>query len=113
MIRRPPIATLTDTLFPYTTLFRSDVDGFVERLKEAVGLVAHVRDVAAAGLGRRLRECDDLRRFGERGRRVDQRRADAERTLRHRDTHKILHTRSEVHMFDLQAIMRNSYATCR
>src|SRR3546814_14580108 len=23
MVRRPPIATLTDTLFPYTTLFRS------------------------------------------------------------------------------------------
>src|SRR3546814_14420749 len=25
MIRRPPRSTLTDTLFPYTTLFRSDV----------------------------------------------------------------------------------------
>src|SRR3546814_15840832 len=25
MIRRPPISTLTDTHFPYTTLFRSDV----------------------------------------------------------------------------------------
>src|SRR3546814_8253194 len=24
MIRRPPLSTLTDTLFPYTTLFRSD-----------------------------------------------------------------------------------------
>src|SRR3546814_17754543 len=24
MIRRPPISTRTDTLFPYTTLFRSD-----------------------------------------------------------------------------------------
>src|SRR3546814_8170378 len=27
MIRRPPISTLTDTLFPYTTLFRSSVAG--------------------------------------------------------------------------------------
>src|SRR3546814_3258553 len=27
MIRRPPISTRTDTLFPYTTLFRSDDDG--------------------------------------------------------------------------------------
>src|SRR3546814_9284044 len=26
MIRRPPRSTLTDTLFPYTTLFRSDGD---------------------------------------------------------------------------------------
>src|SRR3546814_3187793 len=25
--RRPPISTRTDTLFPYTTLFRSDGDG--------------------------------------------------------------------------------------
>src|SRR3546814_17107879 len=27
MIRRPPRSTRTDTLFPYTTLFRSDDDG--------------------------------------------------------------------------------------
>src|SRR3546814_12433438 len=26
MIRRPPRSTRTDTLFPYTTLFRSDLD---------------------------------------------------------------------------------------
>src|SRR3546814_1409130 len=26
MLRRPPISTLTDTLFPYTTLFRSPGD---------------------------------------------------------------------------------------
>src|SRR3546814_18592226 len=31
MIRRPPRSTRTDTLFPYTTLFRSDFDE-VERL---------------------------------------------------------------------------------
>src|SRR3546814_10734095 len=28
MIRRPPSATRTDTLFPYTTLFRSDEDAW-------------------------------------------------------------------------------------
>src|SRR3546814_19040755 len=27
MIRRPPRSTRTDTLFPYTTLFRSDING--------------------------------------------------------------------------------------
>src|SRR3546814_12926342 len=27
MIRRPPRSTRTDTLFPYTTLFRSRIDG--------------------------------------------------------------------------------------
>src|SRR3546814_20402851 len=30
MIRRPPISTRTDTLFPYTTLFRSTSTTFVE-----------------------------------------------------------------------------------
>src|SRR3546814_13385128 len=29
MIRRPPRSTRTDTLFPYTTLFRSDASGHV------------------------------------------------------------------------------------
>src|SRR3546814_12167392 len=28
MIRRPPRSTRTDTLFPYTTLFRSQLGGF-------------------------------------------------------------------------------------
>src|SRR3546814_2152883 len=28
MLRRPPRSTLTDTLFPYTTLFRSSLDEF-------------------------------------------------------------------------------------
>src|SRR3546814_1996760 len=28
MIRRPPRSTRTDTLFPYTTLFRSDINSF-------------------------------------------------------------------------------------
>src|SRR3546814_10342061 len=32
MIRRPPRSTRTDTLFPYTTLFRSDRDGGRENL---------------------------------------------------------------------------------
>src|SRR3546814_15407436 len=29
MIRRPPISTRTDTLFPYTTLFRSAIGAFI------------------------------------------------------------------------------------
>src|SRR3546814_2862700 len=31
MIRRPPRSTRTDTLFPYTTLFRSEAAGLVQR----------------------------------------------------------------------------------
>src|SRR3546814_16534877 len=38
MIRRPPRSTRTDTLFPYTTLFRS-----VHRREEALGVVPEDR----------------------------------------------------------------------
>src|SRR3546814_11661842 len=38
MIRRPPRSTRTDTLFPYTTLFRS----IVNRLKRAHGHLQHI-----------------------------------------------------------------------
>src|SRR3546814_18195184 len=39
MIRRPPRSTLTDTLFPYTTLFRSlvDIAGGAAQVDAAVG----------------------------------------------------------------------------
>src|SRR3546814_21191698 len=36
MIRRPPRATRTDTLFPYTTLFRSPVADDLDGAKHAV-----------------------------------------------------------------------------
>src|SRR3546814_20704972 len=37
MIRRPPRSTRTDTLFPYTTLFRSrSLDGFADDLPDAI-----------------------------------------------------------------------------
>src|SRR3546814_3724201 len=66
MLRRPPISTLTDTLFPYTTLFRSrdhpgrqaravledDVDGAADALAVDVG----------AGRADHLDPVDDLRR---------------------------------------------------
>src|SRR3546814_15295951 len=35
MIRRPPRSTLTDTLFPYTTLFRSADEDGVGHLRDA------------------------------------------------------------------------------
>src|SRR3546814_14000596 len=49
MIRRPPRSTRTDTLFPYTTLFRSD--GFTDELaKGVVDLALERAELAAAGL---------------------------------------------------------------
>src|SRR3546814_3542287 len=49
MIRRPPRSTRTDTLFPYTTLFRSenDLDLFVVAIAFAGAVVALVDHGAA------------------------------------------------------------------
>src|SRR3546814_2401135 len=82
MIRRPPRSTRTDTLFPYTTLFRSDQETRAERF-------ALARDRAAATAAAELLEEILERRAGEgillldldvlRGRDVDHRRLE----LRH------------------------------
>src|SRR3546814_15485244 len=48
MIRRPPRSTPTDTLFPYTTLFRSLRAGSVGRLIRRCG-AARTRGLSAAG----------------------------------------------------------------
>src|SRR3546814_20957519 len=62
MIRRPPRSTRTDTLFPYTTLFRSFAPFFAER--------AHGRRLLRFGLdadadvgARDLRFADDVMHF--------------------------------------------------
>src|SRR3546814_1632746 len=47
MIRRPPRSTRTDTLFPYTTLFRSMAAVGLVKLPDGIGF-----DVAAAVLAR-------------------------------------------------------------
>src|SRR3546814_5114508 len=39
MRRRPPRSTLTDTRFPYTTLFRSDGDSPVSKFQRVVSLL--------------------------------------------------------------------------
>src|SRR3546814_5689703 len=44
MIRRPPRSTRTDTLFPYTTLFRSQLDYALDAEKEYVSTVKDLFD---------------------------------------------------------------------
>src|SRR3546814_1093403 len=48
MIRRPPRSTRTDTLFPYTTLFRSY--GLAEFVNKTYGLIFLAATIAAAYL---------------------------------------------------------------
>src|SRR3546814_18100258 len=49
MIRRPPRSTRTDTLFPYTTLFRSGAEG---RVRAACGARAGNGAEELSGAGR-------------------------------------------------------------
>src|SRR3546814_6576586 len=50
MIRRPPISTRTDTLFPYTTLFRSDISIFkVVRYQSNCGICGADVDLQDGG----------------------------------------------------------------
>src|SRR3546814_3702843 len=46
MIRRPPRSTRTDTLFPYTTLFRSRVRTVLTRADDRFLVLAERREVA-------------------------------------------------------------------
>src|SRR3546814_2789627 len=59
MIRRPPRSTRTDTLFPYTTLFRSDQDGIAEGRDE--GDLAHPHRLD----GEQVAEDEEARRDGQ------------------------------------------------
>src|SRR3546814_15148536 len=49
MIRRPPRSTRTDTLFPYTTLFRSAIDRFDRQRR--IGISADMADGLTSGQG--------------------------------------------------------------
>src|SRR3546814_3714932 len=83
MIRRPPRSTRTDTLFPYTTLFRSAVARDRHRLDVPLGL-------------------DEV--LARAGRRVD--------ALEAREVATVVRQRqrSEEHTSELQSLMRISYA---
>src|SRR3546814_16077962 len=50
MLRRPPISTRTDTLFPYTTLFRSPGDALVWLGGTLHGAGANVSDAPRRGI---------------------------------------------------------------
>src|SRR3546814_16013795 len=66
MIRRPPRSTRTDTLFPYTTLFRSNITEVVRALNgfknhfPTAGLLCQ-RASAGAGPAWRLIQCIAVR----------------------------------------------------
>src|SRR3546814_2077869 len=84
MIRRPPRSTRTDTLFPYTTLFRSDLVKQQHAVRVLVDRVGQQPALIEADIARR--------RADEAAHRMP------------------LHIRSEEHTSELQSLMRISYA---
>src|SRR3546814_12415617 len=94
MIRRPPRSTRTDTLFPYTTLFRSDLVAELGRTVQSLDVPAKMlaRHIDPGHLAimvdhRAVMRCNDVILFVEAG-----------------------VGRSEEHTSELQSLMRISYA---
>src|SRR3546814_1618612 len=102
MIRRPPRSTRTDTLFPYTTLFRSvrpSSGGVRAQWRQPGG------GAGGALAGRLLR---GRHRGGAHRHEVHDAGDPAQRRL-HRQRRRAL-ARSEEHTSELQSLMRISYA---
>src|SRR3546814_7448969 len=106
MIRRPPRSTRTDTLFPYTTLFRSAVPA---RAISGVGLsvVRHRRDSGVAVTGAGGADLDSPTAAGAH---ATPESAGALPQGADRDRRRVRSRRSEEHTSELQSLMRSSYA---
>src|SRR3546814_9071858 len=125
MIRRPPRTTRTDTLLPYTTLFRSLLrrdDLQAELLGDLVGggddavaelrLAGDLRDPLEAAILRavhcRRRQVGSQRAIVEHvGRYADHAQADAAAVA---DEDLLVLGRSEEHTLELQTLLRTSYS---
>src|SRR3546814_5423108 len=100
MRRRPPRSTLTDTLFPYPTLFRAE-----PRLCRRLQLPRpRPAEEGRPALGRRAQPGASRQDSAFRGERAAARRADQ------RPRHRYAAGRSEEHTSELQSLMRISYA---
>src|SRR3546814_3624511 len=97
MIQRPPISTRTDTLFPYTTLFRSG---------DFTGMIG---DPSGKNTTRKALTREDVARNAETYTEQVFKVLDRERTEL-RFNSEWFDRRSEEHTSELQSLMRISYA---
>src|SRR3546814_3906621 len=115
MIRRPPRSTRTDTLFPYTTLFRSqleqsrDIGAVAGRFARDECAPEDAGDVAALEQGQVERQARDA------GVKADDQIAALPRDGSQRRpgiiaADRVIDDRSEEHTSELQSLMRISYA---
>src|SRR3546814_3799688 len=107
MIRRPPRSTRTDTLFPYTTLFRSLRDLHAEAAKDRCKLD---RDIATAGHDHTTRQRRQVKGIVGRDRQLAARNVRLVGRAAGRDQDVLGTMRSEEHKSELQSLMRISYA---
>src|SRR3546814_6255698 len=114
MIRRPPRSTRTDTLFPYTTLFRSRriipatvPDQQHSRAPTTIANGDASGDAMHFGVGRFGQDARHrVLRHGAKGRDLNPSRL----SILHRACDTL--ARSEEHTSELQSLMRISYAVC-
>src|SRR3546814_3617131 len=109
MIRRPPRSTRTDTLFPYTTLFRSDpryVADASQGSNHTRGVAVDVSLLDADGVPLDMGTGFDDMRDQSHHDRTDL----PAQSQRHRLMLLGIMLRSEEHTFELQSLMRISYA---
>src|SRR3546814_4453613 len=112
MIRRPPRSTRTDTLFPYTTLFRSSsVARGAISLLEAVpfACAAYARDDGTLVAANR-RFDDEFAALPEHGQREQLLARLRDGALDDAESPEVRAPRSEEHTSELQSLMRISYA---
>src|SRR3546814_8769977 len=105
MIRRTPKSTLTDTLFPYTALFRSVIEFVESKHTPRNTLLRATRTGAAAGPAVK-EELEDLVRTWN----VTPGSRTSSRSGSRRSWGSPPMSRSEEHTSELQSLMRISYA---
>src|SRR3546814_4638202 len=114
MIRRPPRSTRTDTLFPYTTLFRSRGDSLIKQATLAhhrLGLLGVVPQVQILDPGIELVEAAQRPvPVQESAQQVEGGPDLVDMSLRFGAHEAVLILRSEEHTSELQSLMRISYA---
>src|SRR3546814_1824214 len=102
MIRRPPRPTRTDTLFPYTTLFRSQRNKLLGQMTDEVAeLVLRDNYLQTQALSVSMAEAPELLDQQARFMRTLEKAGRLDRTIE---------MRSEEHTSELQSLMRSSYA---
>src|SRR3546814_6206532 len=115
MIRRPPRSTRTDTLFPYTTLFRSPwlpkhAGEFNAEHRSSPGITCHHWPRSSAGLPRHASRLGSRRNTASSPTGHGDGQAWREKVQGASAYHAVTAGRSEEHTSELQSLIRLSYA---